>query len=620
MLRAAMSRRSVALWLILMAMVFTLPALRHGPSGDDLVFAYKLGAEHPVKDRGCGIGTDRFGVAAMTLFEWLRPEFTQVARREGVLPWWTAPRAKLSFWRPLSAATHWLDYRLWPEGLALMRLHNALWFAAMLVVAWRLYRDIATPPWVAGLAALILAVNQENFQALAWIAARNSLISALFVALTLWLHRRHVERRSFAHGIGAVLALIAGLLAGEGAVATIAYLASYALCLDSRPWAARLRDLAGYVFVVIVWRAVYQALGFGVADSGLYLDPGTAPIGFALNAAHWMPMLTLDVLTVPILNRHAMLAPAAQPWAWGLALAAVALLGWAFRRLLRENRVARFWALGMVLALAPACATTVPDYRITLYAAIGFAPLVALFMAGAAGGAAWVPPGPSGRRTLLAVSLFLAAAHVVLPLAGHARRLARAAKPAAATGPFIPPALRAGPYQDLMVVNAPDPMWLTYYPYFLAADGAPLPLRMRMLTAGVGDLDVRRMDGNTLAITSARGPLIPAMSFNGGWPDTALASDLFAVRRISTAFRAESLAFTPGENVILSGLTATIVRVDRHGLPLELRFAFDRSLDDARFRWAVWDSRRNAYRHYSPPPVGGADRIPGLFAATSSVP
>jgi len=63
-----------------------------------------------------------------------------------------------------------------------------------------------------------------------------------------------------------------------------------------------------------VWRVAYQALGFGVSGSGLYLDPGQDLVRFALNAIHWMPLLILDVLTSPILNRYVALAPAVQPW------------------------------------------------------------------------------------------------------------------------------------------------------------------------------------------------------------------------------------------------------------------------------------------------------------------
>jgi len=89
---------------------------------------------------------------------------TESSRGDGVLAVVDSSNGKLSFWRPLSAATHWIDYHLWPTSPALMRLHNAAWFA-------RISRDRldAVPGdheacWVVGLAALILASTRRTIR------------------------------------------------------------------------------------------------------------------------------------------------------------------------------------------------------------------------------------------------------------------------------------------------------------------------------------------------------------------------------------------------------------------------------------------------------------------------
>ena len=53
----------------------------------------------------------------------------------GLIPWWTLENIRLSFWRPLSAATHWLDYALWPNSAALMHLQSLIWFGAVIAAA-----------------------------------------------------------------------------------------------------------------------------------------------------------------------------------------------------------------------------------------------------------------------------------------------------------------------------------------------------------------------------------------------------------------------------------------------------------------------------------------------------
>src|SRR5205807_41468 len=93
----------------------------------------------------------------------------------------------------------------------------------------------------------------------------------------------HAPRRldAVAWRAGAIFApawLAVALLAGESSIAVVGYLAAYALCLDRTAWRARAASLAPYLAVVIGWRIVYHALGYGTAHSGVYLDPGSDPI------------------------------------------------------------------------------------------------------------------------------------------------------------------------------------------------------------------------------------------------------------------------------------------------------------------------------------------------------
>lgn len=609
--RTALSHRLLPVTLTALALALSAPAWRAPFSGDDLVQAGKLLPDHPVKQHGYFPQAHRFGRATMSLFDWFGPGLTRRAVDHGVLPWWTAEGAQQSFWRPLSAATHWLDYRLWTSRALPMHVHNALWFAALLLAAWALYRGLAGRAWEAGLAALVLALNQENWQPLVWIAARNSFITAFFVAIVLLLHHRNAQTGSRACGVGAWAAVAAGLLAGEGAVTATAYLVSYSVFIDPRPWKTRVLGLVPFALVVVVWRAAYQALGFGVASSGLYVDPGTDPWRYLLNLLEWGPILLLDVFAAPILGKYASLAPQLRPLARGAGMVALVVLIAGLVPLLRRQRTARFWALGCVLALVPACATTVPDDRITLYAMLGFAPLAASFMAGVLDSASWVPRAPGLRLYAQAAAILLAGFHLVLPLPGHARRLSYLLRPAA--GPAsVPAALRSAPDQDLVFVNTPDVMYLSYLPYFLVRDGASLPARMRVLSSALGDVTLRRPADNALSLTASCGPLIPVRPRVDGLPAGApLRHPLYTGMAVATAFRPDGVPFAPGEPIALPGMSVVVDRLDANGTPAEATFMFEHSLDDARYRWVYWDSAQQRYAPFTPPRIGQSRRLAG---------
>jgi hypothetical protein len=612
-IKRALGRPAFPVFLVALAVALSAPAWRAPFYGDDLVQAGKLLEGHPVKARGFFEEAHRFGPATMTLFDWFRPGLTRRVMEYGVLPWWTAEGAQQSFWRPLAAATHWLDYRLWPSRPVPMHLHNTIWFCAFLVAAWALYRGMDERAWVAGLAALLLALNQENWQALVWIAARNSLITAFFVALTLWLHHRHTQGRSRLWAVAAWASLAAGLLAGEGAVTAAAYLFSYALFFDRRPWKDRLISLVPFALIVIAWRGTYQALGFGVAQSGLYVDPGGEPLRYVRNLFEWGPILLLDVFTSPILGKYASLAPQIKPWAWGLGLAGLMALAAAFFPLLRKERAARCWAFGLVLTLIPACATTVPDDRITLYAALGFAPLAASFLAGVVDSRAWLPGERTRRLALQAAGILLLLLHVFLPLRWPVKRLTQLFRQA---GPpaTVAQVLRVEADQELILINPPDVMYLSYLPYFLLQDGAEWPAHIRILSSSLGGTVVRRTGMNTLCLVSQDGPLIPTQPRRIDLPLGApLRHDLYKTRMIGTAFRAEALRFEPGDRTALPGMTVVIDRVDDRGHPTESTFSLEHALDDARYRWVFWDSTQGRYAPFTPLRLGEERRLPGAL-------
>ena len=141
----------------------------------------------------------------------------------GVLPWWTDDTLKVRFWRPLSAITHVLDYALWPERSEWMHIHNVAWLALLIGSTAALYRRLITMPLVAGLAALLYALDDAHGMPVAFLANRNALVATSFGVLSLWCHDRF-RRDGWTPGmVLSPLAFLAALLGGESGIGAAPY-------------------------------------------------------------------------------------------------------------------------------------------------------------------------------------------------------------------------------------------------------------------------------------------------------------------------------------------------------------------------------------------------------------
>src|SRR5690606_11123264 len=129
--------------------------------------------------------------------------------------------------------------------------------------------------------------------------------------------------------------------------------------------------LAPYLLIVLAWRLVYNWLGFGADDIGLYLDPGNDPAAFLGSILKVLP-LVLSGLITGVDGVASGVAPDLRIW---VSLAGAALLLVCLPlilRLLRESGVARVMLLGSILAAVPACTLVSAGTRAGAFAAIGF--------------------------------------------------------------------------------------------------------------------------------------------------------------------------------------------------------------------------------------------------------
>ena len=586
-MRGAIQRflsRPTATWAaIALAVALATPSITTGLSADDWLQLMVARGQHPV----AGLPDSRFDLFS---FVGHGAGNTLAEMNVGVLPWWTDPDVKLAFWRPLSALTHLVDWTLWPGSPALMHVQSLLWFALALIAVAAFYRRFFAAfggsggapasgfAWAGGLAAVLYAIDDAHGPAVGWVANRNAMIAVAAAVPVLLLHDRWRRQRWRAGAWVAPLVLAVALGAGESALAIAAYLFAYALCLDRGPWRERAWSLAPYLAVVVVWRVLYHALGFGTAYSGVYVDPGAEPLTFLRVLPSRAMFLLAGQLAAPWSDFAVLwgfVSPHAARNALVLVTVIVALFVALFLPLCRRDPLARFFAVGALAAVVPIC-STFPADRLLWFVGIGAMGLVAR----------WLELRP---RTWWAavVAVLLVLVHVVLAaplLAVRSRSMDTVSRPLRRADASIPP-YRASDGM-LVLVNPPSDIFAAYVVILRASEGRPLP-PTRWLATGTSNVAVTRTDARTLEV-KPDGGFIPFVSER-------------MLRRLDRPF-------SRGQVIHLSGVDVTIVDVTGDGRPAEIAARFDRALDDPSLHWEAW--HRSGFVPWTPPPVGGRVVLP----------
>jgi hypothetical protein len=575
----------------LVGVLLASPALGGGLWLDDHLHRFVVGLH--AKGEALGPWWDLYSAAEGD------PVLTRARMEVGFSPWWTLPELRLRFLRPISAATHYVEYAAWPDAAWAMHAQSLGWYAGLVVAVGALLRRFLGATWVAGLATLLYAIDDAHAVPVGWIAQRNALVSAVLVVLVLLVHDRARRDRWRTGAWLGPLVLGLALAAGEASVAALGYLAAHALLLEpallrprgqeATPWAARawpaVLALWPYAAVVIAWRLVYDALGYGAEGSGVYLDPGREPWAFAAALPDRIAALGLSQLAWPAADAWTVAPP---PWGRARALAVAGLVLVALVPRLRRDRGLAACVLGSALALVPAAAV-VPSDRMLLLVGVGASAAVAGSIAEALG------EGGRGRglarSTAIVLALPLVVIHAVLAplalpraIAGLRPELEEHQRAVVASLPDDP--ALAG--QHLVIVNAPptfvsSTLWLWRW-------GDPehaLPRSLRVLGATLEPVIVQRPDERTLVLQPVGGYL--------GDPFTANA-------------RGRAHPFAAGDVVELTGWTVAIEGV-AHGRPTAVRIRFDVPLHDPSLRWVVW--RGDRFVPFEPPVPGRSLALPG---------
>jgi hypothetical protein len=575
----------------------------------------------PVLWRGWGLTDDtlqRTMLLSLTLpdvlagqFGFLGPDRNAQLMDLGVLPWWTLASARVFFFRPLASLTHWLDYQLWPDSPFLMHAHNLLWYGGLCGLVTFAYRRFMGKGAVSGLAAILFAAGITHLSCVASLAGRNSLMALLFGVLTLLCHDRWQCQRRRAYFLLALFSLLLALLSAEAGLAIVAYLFSYAVCLGRGAWRQKLANLIPYGLLIAAWRFVYQCLGYGAWGSGFYIDPGRELLRFAINALENGPVLLLGQWIVLEPGMYALFSPGGSLVFWLVSVLVLILVGKLLLPLLRQDRVARFWALGMVLAVVPICAVNLPNGRLLTFVGLGAAGLMARFIVTVLGRSNALFERRAWQTSARTLAVILVGIHAVLsPLLLMISHGAFDSFFGSTTDLGVLPRAEQ---RDVIIVNVPSPGNMIYILGQRATYGESGPAHVRALAPGYDSVTVTRVDARTLAVRPEHGYLASSGLRGNPWRVFPLVHPAYGYRYGDGFFRSEAHPMPLGQRVELMGMVVEVTALTEGGRPAEARTQFALPLEDSSFIWLQWDWSKEAFVPFVPPRVGETVRISGPF-------
>jgi hypothetical protein len=573
-LRALVASPRVAIVAVGIGVVLNLPSVPTGWYLDDLVHRAQFLEVDPTADS-----------SDMThrMYDFLSgdPEEVLAFKDLGVLPWWASDHLRIRFWRPLSSFTHVIDYTQWPDSGLLMHAHNVAWLAWLLAWTAILYRRLIAIPFVAGLAALLYALDDAHGMPVAFLANRNALVAASFGVLTLWSHDRFRRDGWKPGAVLSPLAFVAALLAGESGIGIAPYLLGYALFMEPKSGVSRIVSILPHAVLGIVWLAAYRAGGYGTSGSEFYLDPIGQPAAWLSQFLIRAPLLLLGQWLLP---------PSSFAFAWtpaqtlGVAAFGMLFLVLLFSLLLwpilREDPAARFFAAGMLLAVVPITAGF-PHDRLLFFVGMGGMALLAMLLV-----RLFDRDLSTWRARLFGWALIVVHVVIAAPLQLAMSTSVSSQEPIYANPPrSLPddPRLEA---QRLVIVNAPNTFYGQYTLIIRRFDSKPAPRSILMLAPGTTSLTLERSAAHALSIEA-----------KDGW----LGSPFDNVYRDSTE------RFPTNYQVGLSDVEIRVVALTDDGRPKRVLFTFERELEDDSLRWVRYEDGN--YVPFEPPAVGQTDLI-----------
>ncbi len=556
----------LALGIFLFAFALGLSSINRGLQSDDYIH------RHMLLDAETG-----FVDKVSHFYEFLGPTEN--------IPWWTQEGLKISFYRPLSASTHWLDYQLWPDSSVLMHVHSVLWYAFLAILVLGFNRRLLETK-LALLATLIFCLDFSHFSNLSWIANRNSLITACFILISFnnyfdW--KKQQKKFSYLFSLFSFSLALFSAEAGIILLALIFLLECLILNKEKKVTLKTFLPLTPFFLVAGLWTLFYRLQGFGTANNSMYFSPTENVIDSFLLLFIKIPVFIFGNIT----SVEGFLNVFPQEIQFALSALCIVLLILMFllvKKQIKESST-QFLLISTVLALIPVSFVAVTDMRLGLFSSVSSAALLAQVFFSLS------QDHKKIHRSILAVLIF--AHFIAAPLQWIYVGLRDFNSPPESFSQLRTLEQQAGE-ENIFVINYPSPIDGYYFPY---TNNEKIFSHIFILNNNFSDYLVNAVSENEIRISSQSGLVFKNNDFsNLRLGEKPLKNGVYA-RSSFNGMLSKDYLFKMGDIFQTENFKVEILGNNEYGQITELRFTFSKALKENQL--ALWDNNERKFQPLS---------------------
>ena len=526
----------------------------------------------------------------------------------GVLPWWMHDDTKLHFFRPLSAAFHYFEYKLFPDSPRLMHLISLLWYIVGLFIVYKLYLKLGVKESTGLFALLLLILDNSIFHVLPWIAARNMLLIIVFGFSAIYAY--HLAVKNPRWHIAGVILLALSLLSGEGGVGICMYLGAYFFTLDTRTWPQRIIAIMPYVAVTIIWRIYYQAMGYGAFGADLYIDPGHDTAGF-LSRALWQLPGNLFELAAGIDTLSGQVrSDVRRNFAFAGIIIFVVMM-YLLRKPLKADKTLQFFALAMLFSLIPGLAVALSS-RVMILPFAGFAVLLATLLHDFSKG---MYQGAEKILTSIFIGMGLFMHLVIGALVASFMTYGMLDFSGEATMSRGGVDLGVDDFADktVVIINAQKPFWAFFIAHELDYANQALPAHIRILASSFHDINLTRESSTRLLLAGTPGIQLDSEAVID-MSNQMIGHSAYLSQHLMGLTRHKDMPWGLGIQRDFDDMTISISKLYKHNgreVPQTLTIDLKQPLEE--YRFVYWDVDAGKYQKFILPSMGESSEIKGIF-------